>query len=93
MKHLKNMKTFLKESYDETESPQKFQYMMLNRLQSDCEYFLGWGKGHPKHLWADNIPDHIAEMKRLWNELKIKPEWLSYEDIINYEQKMLDYNP
>jgi hypothetical protein len=23
---------------------EKFRYMMLSRLQSDCEYFLGWGK-------------------------------------------------
>jgi hypothetical protein len=72
------------------ENSQQFQYMMLSRLQSDCEYFLGYGKRSVRNLWADNIVKHIAEMKRLWNELIIKPEWLSLENIIEYENKMLN---
>jgi len=72
------------------ENPQQFQYMMLSRLQSDCKYFLGYGKRSIRNLWADNIVEHIAEMKRLWNELIIKPEWLSLEKIIEYENNMLN---
>ena len=74
------------------ESPQQFQYMMLSRLQSDCEYFLGYGNRCEKHLWADNVVEHIKEMKRLWNVLVIKPEWLTLDQINVYETKMLNTN-
>jgi hypothetical protein len=74
------------------ENVQQFQYMMLSRLQSDCKYFLEWGNRCEKHLWADNVIAHITEMKKLWNELIIKPEWLSLEEINDYENKMLNYS-
>lgn len=86
---IKNFKDFLKES--NSENPQQHKYMMLSRLQSDCEYFLGNGKGSERNLYYKNVPDHIAEMKRLWNELVEKPEWLSMEDIERYEDQMLNY--
>ena len=68
----------------------KHTYMMLSRLQSDNEYFLGYGNRNPKQLWAGNVDDQIAEMKKLWNQLPEdgKPEWLSMEDIEEYEMKM-----
>lgn len=93
MKYLKDMKSFLNETYSEEENPQRFEYMMLSRLQQDCEYFLGWGKGSVRNLYHDNVAEHIEHMKKLWNELKIKPEWLSYEDILDYEDKMMNYIP
>lgn len=67
-------------------------YMMLGRLQSDNEYFLGYGNRNPKQLWAGNVDDQIEEMKKLWNELPEygKPEWLSMEDIEEYERQMKD---
>ena len=67
----------------------EFNYMMLSRLQCDCKYFLGYGNRSVRTLWADSIPQHIAEMKRLWNVLIDKPEWLSFEEIENYEKEML----
>lgn len=72
-------------------NPQKFDYMMLGRLQSDCEYFLGHGYGSERHLHYGNVSDHIEGMKKLWNGLSIKPEWLSYESIVDYEAKMNSY--
>lgn len=66
----------------------KFNCMMLSRLQSDCDYYLGNGKRSERVLWAGNVDDHIAEMKRLWNNLKVKPEWLSMEEIEDYEKQM-----
>lgn len=66
----------------------KFTYMMLSRLQSDNDYYLS----HPyeENLWAGNVDAQIKEMKRLWNSLpkNEKPEWLSMEDISEYESKM-----
>ena len=32
-------------------------------------------------------------MKELWNLLPTKPEWLTYEDIEEYERKMLNASP
>lgn len=85
---MKNLKTF--ENFSNEENPQRHQYMMLSRLQSDCDYFLGNGGGSERTLYYKNVEEHIAEMRKLWNELIEKPEWLSMEDIDRYEQEMLE---
>jgi len=61
------------------ESPQRFQYMMLSRLQSDCDFYIGYGKRNIKRLCGDSIDEHIKEMKSLWTELNEKPEWLTWD--------------
>ena len=68
----------------------QFNYMLLGRLASDCDYYLGNGNRHDKHLWAGNVDAQIKEMKRLWNGFPkdAKPEWLSMDDILTYEKKM-----
>lgn len=75
---------------NEAGSPSGFNYMLLGRLQMDCNYYLGNGGRHPKHLWAGNEEDQIAEMKKLWNGLKEKPEWLTMEDILEFEKQMIE---
>lgn len=87
----------LKESIDTSEythKDSKFKYMLLDRLKQDCEYFLGNGNGAEKHLWAGNIDDQIKLMKDLYNSFSDnqKPEWISIEDIDNYEKQMKSYN-
>lgn len=54
------MKKFNPMDYDP-----KFRYMLLDRLRSDCEYFLGNGHKNEKDLWGLNVPDHISAMKVL----------------------------
>lgn len=66
----------------------EYEYMLLDRLKQDCEYFLGNGNRSEKHLWAGSIDAQIAKMKEIWNKLKEKPEWLSMEDIEKYEKEM-----
>lgn len=68
-----------------------FRYQLLSRMQSDCDYFLGNGNRHTKHLWADNARDHIACMKALWHSFSEdgKPEWLPYDKILDYEKQMV----
>ena len=70
----------------------KFSYMMLGRLKSDCDYYLGNGNRSERNLWAKSVEEQIKEMKRIWNSLpeNEKPEWLSMEDIEDYESKMKD---
>lgn len=66
----------------------EYNYMLLSRLKQDCDYFLGNGNRAEKHLWAGNVDGQIAKMKELYNKLPEKPEWLSMEDIENYEKEM-----
>ena len=66
----------------------EFQYQMLDRMRLDCEYFLGYGNRYTKDLWGKSVDKHIEAMRRIWNELKEKPEWLSLEQIDEYEKKM-----
>ena len=72
-------------SHDET-----YPYRLLSRMKSDCEYYLSndGTNRHPKHLWAGNEPDQISYMKAIWNRLSEKPEWLSFEQILEYEERM-----
>ena len=83
----------LYEDGGEVENPYRHTYMMLGRLQSDNDYFLRAGTGNEKHLWAGNVNKQIAEMKNLWNSLPEdgKPEWLSMEEILDYETKMKNF--
>ncbi len=67
-----------------------FDYQLLARLQQDCEYYLGYGAGHSKHLWAQSVDAQIEKMKKLWHKVPLKPEWLSLDQIESYEQKMKD---
>ena len=83
MKHVKLFEDFL------NEAAQQHEYMMLSRLQQDCDYFLGHGNGSERNLWAGNVEDQIKEMTKLYNSLKKKPDWISMDDIKDYETKML----
>lgn len=68
----------------------EFNYQLLGRLRSDCDYFLGAGNRSERQLWAGNVADQIAKMKELWGSFPedSKPQWLSLEDIMQYEKDM-----
>lgn len=70
------------------ENNQEHEYMLLDRLKQDCDYFLGNGNRDEKCLWAGSVDGQIAKMKNLYNILSEKPEWLTMEDIENYEKEM-----
>ena len=69
----------------------KFRYSLLSRLESDCKYFLGNGNRNERHLWAGNVEKQIAKMRELYNSFAEdeKPEWLTLEQINDYERRML----
>lgn len=75
---------------EERENPRKFDYMTLDRLRTDCEYFLGNGNGYLGNLYYKDVDKHIEEMKKIYESFsnEEKPEWISLEDIDNYKQKM-----
>ena len=68
----------------------EFQYMMLGRLQSDCEYYLGYGRRSLSILSGKDPRHHINRMKELWQEFPEdeKPEWLTWEQLLEYEKEM-----
>jgi hypothetical protein len=72
------------------QSENKFKYQLLDRMRLDCDYYLGNGNKSAKHLWAGNVTEQIETMKSIWNCFPEdeKPEWLTWEEILNYEQKM-----
>lgn len=75
------------------ESPYRYEYMMLDRLKSDCNYVLGaGGPGAVRQMWAGAVGEQIAEMRRLWDKLPedAKPEWLTMEQINEYEQRLTE---
>lgn len=67
----------------------KFKYQLLDRLRCDCEYFLGYGNRHEKHLWGGTVRMHIEFMYIIYYSLKVKPEWLTEKQIDEYLIKML----
>ena len=66
----------------------RFNYMMLDRLKSDCEYYLGYGGRNAKSLWAHDEQKQIDKMREIYDSLKIKPKWLTMEQIDEYAARM-----
>jgi hypothetical protein len=67
----------------------EFQYMFLGRLQTDLDYYFGYGRRNAKCLYYQDFNEHIEEMKKLHAVFPndIKPEWLTLEQIAEYEAK------
>lgn len=74
---------------DWTKYEARFRYMMLDRLRQDCAYYLRI-KGSGRCLWAGEEKAQIENMKALWNSFpdEDKPEWLTWDDIIEFEKQM-----
>jgi len=67
---------------------EKFRYMLLSRMQQDCEYYLGNGKRYGQHLWAGDELSQIKDMMSLWSSLSEKPEWLTLDQINGFSKEM-----
>ena len=66
---------------------EKFPYMLLDRMRGDCDYVIEYG--NTRYLWATDDPvAHIAYMRYLYDFVPIKPEWLTAEQIDDYEKKL-----
>lgn len=75
-----------------TQRNPKFRYMLLSRLQSDCNYYLNHGGRQKECLWAGDEKLHIEYMIQLHNSFKDdeKPQWLTMDEIIEYQKKMIN---
>lgn len=83
-------KEFVIQPMERPSQEKRFQYMMLDRLRSDCDYYLGYGNRSPNRLREGDEKAHIEAMKALWLGFAEdeKPEWLSWEKILEYEKQM-----
>ena len=67
----------------------RFSSMMLDRLKSDCEYYLvNGGRNAKQSLWAHDEQMQIDKMREIYDSLQIKPEWLTMEQINEYAARM-----
>lgn len=76
--------------------PSAYDYQLLDRLKSDCDYYLGacvdFGMdmtAAQKNLWAGSIEAQVSKMRELYDKLPEKPDWLTMQDIDRYEHNML----
>lgn len=85
------MSEYIKKIIEESSETDTLKYMLLDRMRQDCEYYLGNGNRMKKYLWGNDEKEHIEDMKALLNSLpeSEKPEWLSMEQIEEYERKMI----
>ena len=69
----------------------RFRYMLLARMQSDCEYYLDYGGRDPKRLWAGDEERQIDLMIKLHDSFKEgeKPQWLTMDKILEYKKEMM----
>ena len=44
----------------------KFRYMLLSRMQSDCEYYLNYGNRNPKRLVPNAV--RLRVLSELWQQ-------------------------
>lgn len=65
-------------------SKQQFEYMLLNRLQSDCYLYLSGGGS----LWGITPQGHAEKMVELWQVLRVKPEWLTLSELKTLYHKL-----
>lgn len=77
--------------FNPLERDERFRYLLLNRMREDCEYYPGHGRLDCNCLWAGDEHEQIELMKKLWGSFPEdgKPEWLTMEKILSYEERML----
>ena len=71
-------------------STDKFDYMLLDRMRTDCEYFMTYGGRNVKFLWAKDVDEQIEKMWELWH--KCRPQWLTNKQLKDIEKRMKGLN-
>lgn len=92
----KNVDTMLTTELTDPHCDESFRYQMLDRLRSDCVYYLGYGNRCANHLWAcGDEAKQILHMMALYQSFpdNKKPEWLTADDIENFAVQMIGKRP
>ena len=72
------------------EPADRYKYMLLDRLRTDCGYYLDGGNRNCKYLWGGSVRAHLYAMQALYNSFPEadRPEWLTAEQIDEYAAQM-----
>lgn len=73
--------------FDLLDREPKFYYMLLGRLQQDCNYLID-SSHSADTLWAHDIDDQINLMYALYDIVPEKPQWITIDEIAELEYKM-----
>lgn len=67
-----------------------YKYMLLDRMRTDCNYFLGNGNRNTKYLWGESVAAHLDSMRMIYNSFPEgdRPEWLTMDQIEEYAKQM-----
>mgnify|MGYP006928572716 CR=1 FL=1 len=70
-------------------SPRERDYMLLSRLQMDCEYYINHPGCNKNSLWSD-IDTILNEMETILNSFTEdeKPEWLTDQQFTELKNKI-----
>lgn len=62
---------------------ERFRYQLLDRMRSDCEYYLNNDHISSNRLWAGSAKSQIEVMIAIWNSFPEdgKPQWLTWRQI------------
>lgn len=72
-----------------TEESQKQYYMVLSRLETDCEFYLGCGMRDARYaLYWKSERKHLQEMLHIYDRIALKPVWLDVAGILRYAEQM-----
>lgn len=73
------------------ENPWRHELMLLDRMRTDCEYFLGNGFGSKRHIWAGSVESQAAAMRSILGNIPEdeRPDWMDERTIAEYERAML----
>ena len=72
------------------EAADSYKYMLLDRLRTDCGYYLDGGNRNCKYLWGGSVRAHLGAMRALYDSFPEddRPEWLTAEQIDDYAARM-----
>ena len=67
---------------------ERYRYMMLGRLQTDCLYCIDHGA--ILRLFGGNVRNHIKYMDAIWHSFPKsgKPKWCKLKDIKEYGRQL-----
>lgn len=73
---------------------ESFRYSMLDRMKTDCDYYLGNGNRNKEKLWSCDETQQIKNMISLYRSFGVKgqPEWLPVEELNNYSRQLTGKN-
>lgn len=77
---------FIKKANEHLSQHERFLYMLLSRMQSDCHYRIN--TGITKYLEGGTEISHLSEMLNIYKKLPIAPEWLTLRDFNSLSMEM-----